>query len=80
MVINTKQFVSMTDANQNFSKVAKIVDKNGSAIIFKYNKPRYLVVDLENNPLLDLTNDEKIDIVAKRILAKHRAAFEELAK
>ena len=80
MVINTNQIISMTEANQNFSKVVKVADKNGSAIIFKNNKPRYAVIDLSDNPILDLTDDEKIDIVAKRILNKHRAAFEELAK
>lgn len=80
MLINTKQIVSMTEANQNFSKVTKLVDKNGSAIIFKNNNPKYLIVDLNKNQILDLTDDEKIDIVAKRILKKHKAAFDELAK
>ena len=31
MNINTKNLVSITDANQNFSKVARLVDENGSA-------------------------------------------------
>ena len=33
MNINTKNLVSITDANQNFSKVARLVDENGSVII-----------------------------------------------
>lgn len=80
MIMNTNQIITMTEANQNFSKVVKVAEKNGSAIIFKNNKPKYMVVDLAENPIMDLTDDEKIDIVAKRILAEHRAAFEELAK
>lgn len=80
MQINTSQIISMTEANQNFSRATKIAEKNGSAVIFKNNRPRYLLVDLEDNPILELTDDEKIDIVAKRILEKHRKAFEELAK
>ncbi len=36
--------------------------------------------DLSKDALLELTDDEKIDIVARRILEKHRKAFEELAK
>ena len=80
MIINTNQVISMTEANQNFSKVVKVAEKNGSAVIFKNNKPRYMVVDLVENPMIELTDDEKIDIVAKRILLKHKAAFEELAK
>ena len=35
MNINTKNLVSITDANQNFSKVARLVDENGSVIILK---------------------------------------------
>ncbi len=36
--------------------------------------------DLSKEALFELTDDEKIDIVARRILEKHRKAFEELAK
>ena len=39
MNINTKNLVSITDANQNFSKVARLVDENGSVIILKNNVP-----------------------------------------
>jgi hypothetical protein len=36
---------------------------------------------MENNDrLFDLTEDEKIEIVAKRILKKYLGAFKELAK
>ncbi len=80
MILNTNQVISMTEANQNFSKVVKVAEKNGSAVIFKNNKPSYIIVDLSQNALLDLTDDEKIDVVAKRILSKYKEAFEELAK
>lgn len=80
MLLNTNQVISMTEANQNFSKVVKVVEKNGSALIFKNNKPKYMVVNLVNNPIIDLSDDEKIDVVAKRVLNKYHKAFEELAK
>ena len=81
MLINTDNIFSMTQANQNFSVVARAVDREGEAIVFKNNKPKYLVVNLENsNRLFDLTEDEKIDVVAKRILQKYIGAFKELAK
>ena len=71
----------MTQANQNFSQVAKTAEEKGEAIIFKNNKPKYLVIDIEKNgSLLELSEDEKIDIVAKRILEKYLPAFKELAK
>mgnify|MGYP002353407677 FL=1 len=80
MIINTEQIVSMTEANQNFSKVTRLADAHGNAVIFKNNRPKYLVIDLAQETHLDLTDDEKIEITAKRILQKHRKAFEELAK
>ena len=71
----------MTQANQNFSQVAKTAEEKGEAIIFKNNKPKYIVVDMEkNDSLSELSEDEKIDIVAKRILEKYLPAFKELAK
>lgn len=78
MVINTKQIVSMTEANQNFSKVSKTADKYGEALIMKNNKPKYILIDVNN--YLELSDDEKIEVVAKRVLAKHINAFKELAK
>lgn len=81
MLINTNTIFSMTQANQNFSAVARTVDVNGEAVVFKNNKPKYLILDMDKSDLiLDLTEDEKIDIAAKRILEKYYAAFKELAK
>ena len=81
MYIDTDTIFSMTQANQNFSAVARAADDRGEAVVFRNNKPKFLVVDLENNRyLLDLSDDEKFDIVTKRILNKYIAAFRELAK
>ena len=70
----------MTEANQNFSRVTRIADANGQAVIFKNNRPKYLLIDMDRSPLLDMTDDEKIDVVAARIMKKFKPAFEELAK
>lgn len=80
MTFDVKNVVSMTEANQNFSKAVKVVDNTGKAVIFKNNKPKYLLLDINSTPLADLTENEMIDIVAKRILAKYKPAFMELAK
>lgn len=80
MNIDSRTIVSMTDANRNFSRVARIADSCGTAVIFKNNKPKYKVIDLEQVCDIELTDDEKIDVVAKRILNEYRPAFEELAK
>lgn len=80
MTINTNSIVSATEANQNFSKVARLAEKNGRVVVFKNNRPKLLVIDLDTEPQIEMTEDEKIDFVAARILREHRAAFEELAK
>lgn len=80
MNIDTNTIITATEANQNFSRATRIAEKNGQAVIFKNNRPRYLLIDLESSPVIDLTDDEKIDIVAARILARFKPAFEELAK
>lgn len=79
MIINTKDLVSMSEANQNFSQVAKKVDEMGSVVILKNNKPKYIVTNIENEHLL-LTETETLEIIAKRILQEHEKAFKELAK
>ena len=80
MMINTNSIVSVSEANQNFSRVTRIADVQGQAVIFKNNKPKYLLVDMENTSCFDMTDDEKIDVIAARILKKYRSAFEKLAK
>ena len=80
MTINTNSIVSVSEANQNFSRVTRIADKNGQAVIFKNNRPKYILLDVEQSPLLDMTDDEKIDVVAARILKRFKPAVEELAK
>ena len=81
MMINTDAIFSMTQANQNFSLVARAAERDGEAVVFKNNRPKYLVLNLENSErVLDLTDDERIDVVTKRILNKYIGAFKELAK
>ncbi len=80
MTINTNEIVTATEANQNFSKIARIAEKKGRVVVFKNNRPKLLVIDLDTEPQIEMTEDEKLDFVAARILREHKAAFEELAK
>ena len=80
MTINTNSIISVSEANQNFSRATRIAEKNGQVVIFKNNKPKYILLDIESNPIIEMTDDEKIDFVAARILKKYKKAFEELAK
>ena len=80
MIIDSRKIITVTEANQNFSKATRIADIHGDALVFKNNKPKYKLQNLELEPDLELTDDEKIDIVARRILTRFKPAFLELAK
>lgn len=80
MNINTKNLVSITEANQNFSKVARLVDENGSAIVLKNNVPRYLIVEFSQAEEEQTAPNEDIMEISKRLIAKNKAAYEVLAK
>lgn len=80
MKINTNSLVSITEANQNFSKVARLVDEKGSAVILKNNNPKYIVLDYSQFDSLKLADDEDISIISKRLMEKNKKAYEELAK
>lgn len=80
MNINTNTMVSMTEANQNFSKVARLVDQYGSAVVLKNNSPRYLIIDFAQADELQTVADEDVLSVSKKIMERNRAVYEELAK
>ena len=80
MTVNTKNLVSITEANQNFSRVARLVDENGSVVILKNNTPRYLLIKFEAAENEQLASDEEIMSISKRLIEKNREAYEVLAK
>lgn len=80
MQVNTNNLVSISEANQNFSKVARLVDKQGAAIILKNNSPRYVLIDYAQLQENTVTDDDTVTAVASKLLSKHLHAFEELAK
>ena len=83
MMVNTKTIVPMTDANQNFSKVVRMVDENGLAVIMKNNKPRYVVVDFDEYEAVASAiqmRKAKVSDTADKIIDENIEAFTELAK
>ena len=80
MTIDTNTVVSMTDANQNFSKVTKIVDRYGKAVVFKNNVPRYLVIDFHLAEQAELAATEDVLASSGRMMDRFDSAFQELAK
>ncbi len=80
MTINTNAMVSITEANQNFSKVARLVDEHGTAVILKNNVPRYLVIDFSKADRDVTASDEDVLSISKKLIEKNRKSYEELAK
>ena len=79
-MVNTNNLVSITEANQNFSKVARLVDERGSAVILKNNTPRYLIIEFSQAEQLQAAEDEDVMNISARLLKQNREAYEVLAK
>jgi len=80
MMINTENIVTITEANQNFSRVARLVDEKGSVIILKNNVPHYLLIEFKQAEGEQAASDEDVMSISRRIIAKNREAYEVLAK
>ena len=83
MMFDTNVIVPMTDANQNFSKVTRIVEMDGMAVIMKNNKPRYIVVDFDEYETVSTAiqmRKQKVDAVTDSVIDENMEALLELAK
>lgn len=80
MTINTNTMVSITEANQNFSRVARLVDEHGTAVILKNNVPRYLVIDFSKAENDIIASDEDVMNISKKLIEQNKEAYEVLAQ
>ena len=80
MTRDTDTMISITEANQNFSRVAKLVDEHGTAVILKNNVPRYLVIDFNKAEKEKVATTEDVITISERLLKQNMEAYEELAK
>jgi Phd_YefM. len=80
MTINTNNMISITEANQNFSRITRMVDENGSVIIMKNNTPKYLMIEFSQLEQAENMPDEDVMAISNRLMAKNREAYEVLAK
>lgn len=80
MQINTNNLVSITEANQNFSRIAKLVDANGAAVILKNNTPRYILLEYSQFENEEFSDTATIQEIGENIVKRHLQAFKELAK
>ena len=80
MKVNTDNFVSITEANQNFSRVARMVNEKGPVIIMKNNSPQYVLMEFSEAEEEQTASDEDLIAISKRLIAKNREAYDVLAK
>lgn len=80
MNIDTRSIVSITEANQNFSRIARLVDSLGSAVIMKNNVPRYIVFKFGRAAKEEDISDELVDAISEKLMEKNRKLYEALAK
>ena len=78
MLIDSSKMVSITEANQNFSRVARMVDENGEVVILKNNRPVYKItfIPQEDQPI----SEEELLAISKRLIERNRQAYEVLAQ
>ena len=80
MNVNTKTMVSISEANQNFSKVARLVDQYGSAVILKNNSPRYLILEFNQADEQLSAQTDDVLAISEKLITRNKAVYEELAK
>ena len=80
MTINTDALVSITEANQNFSRVARMADENGAVVILKNNTPRYLLIEFNAADKEQKAADEDVMAISRRLIEKNKKAYEVLSR
>jgi len=80
MNIETGILVPMTEANQNFSKVVRLVDESGMAVILKNNKPRYVVTRFSEYDEIQAARKNLLNATVDSVIEDNMEALLELAK
>ena len=80
MQLNTNNLVTIAEASQNFSRVTRLVDENGAAVILKNNTPRYVLIEYSQFQNEEFADDIAVQEIGESIVTCHLAAFKELAK
>jgi antitoxin Phd len=80
MLADPEKSIPISDANKNFSLVARQVDESGAVVITRNNKPAYVVISYPSIRESERVGNEDVLAVARHYLDDHRAAFEALAR
>jgi antitoxin Phd len=80
MNLTTRNRVSILEAAQDFPRLARLVDETGAAVILEDDVPKYVLIGFGQFQREEAAETDAVELVARRLLMKHRRAFEELAK
>ena len=80
MKIDTNTIVPISVANQNFSKVARLVDQYGSVVIMKNHSPRYIIYEFNQADTMQAAADEDVIVSSMKLMQRNAHVYEELAK
>ncbi len=80
MTVDTDAIVSITEANQNFSRIARMVDEYGQVIIMKNNAPKYVLTEFSQADNEGKVSDEELKNMSEKLIKKNHKVYEELAK
>lgn len=80
MVIDTRVLVPMTEANMDFTKIVRLVDESGMAVILQNDKPRYMVLDFQEYDSIQAARQKIIESASDSVITENIEALRELAK
>jgi len=76
MKIDTNNMVSLSEANRNFSRVARLADDAGVVVILRNNAPSYLLTTFAQAEQEQEAPDEDVMDAARRVADKSKGALE----
>ena len=79
MLFPTNNLVTTEEAQQDFAKIARIVDECGSVVIYKNNVPCYILTELGQDDLIPAEDSEVMQVSA-RLMEQNKEAYEVLAQ
>lgn len=79
MLFPTNNLISTEEAQQNFSKITRIVDECGCVILYQDNIPRYLLTELGQEEFT-FAEEEELDRISAHLIRQNQQSYEVLAQ
>jgi antitoxin Phd len=80
IIVENQVLVPMTEASQNFLKVARIADERGMVVILKNSKPQYMPMNFSEYEEIQELRHRLVNAAIDMVIAENLSALRELAK